>query len=208
MTAEEKRAYFREYRKARYEDAKKAYAAMMVFYPLTLEDLDGEEWRWIRGYEGDYQESTFGRTKSFKFHEPRIIVPALHPKGYLRVGLYKDGKGKNFYVQRLVAETFIPNPEGKPEVDHVDACTMNNFVGNLRWATGSENISYAVELGLIKSGEDNYHATFSAEQILEIRHTCIKGDPAFGLTALAKKFDVGVATIQRIVNGERYKNVD
>ena len=212
MTDEEKKAYFKAYHKAyqkiRYEEAKKAYAALMMFYPLTLDDLKGEEWRDIAGYDGDYQESNYGRTKSFKFHEPRIVVPLLHTKGYLRVGLLKGGKQKNFYIHRLVAEIFIPNPDGKPEVDHRDGCTMNNFVGNLRWATGGENLQYAVELGLIKSGEDNYQAAFISEQIREIRRTCIKGDHKHGITALAEKFGVGVATIQRIINGKRYKNVD
>lgn len=207
MTDEEKRVYHKLYQQMCYAEAKKAYAALMKFYPLTLDDLDGEEWRWIRGYEDCYQISNFGRTKSFMLAMPRILVPSFHQKGYLLISLNKGGKRKNFCVHRLVAETFIPNPDGKPEIDHRDGCKLNNFVENLRWTTRGENLRYAVEMGLIKSGEDNYLAAFTAEQIREIRRIFIKGDHEYGMNALARKFGVGVATIQRIVNGERYKNV-
>ena len=196
------------YQKALYEDAKKAYAALMMFYPLTLEDFPGEIWEWIRGYEGDYQESTFGRTKSFKRNTPRILVPTLHSSGYLHIGLNKNGKGKNFYAHRLVAETFIPNPENKPEINHEDGCKLNNFVGNLTWVTDKENNLHAQKMGLIKSGEDNYQAAFIAEQIREIRRIYIKGDREFGQAALARKFGVSRTAIQHIVNGKRYKNIE
>lgn len=59
--------------------------------------------------------------------------------GYLIVNLHKNAKGKNFYIHRLVAIHYIPNPENKPQVDHIDGNKTNNCVENLRWVTGSEN---------------------------------------------------------------------
>ena len=58
--------------------------------------------------------------------------------GYLKVGLYKNGKRKTFGIHRIIAEIFVENPENKPEVDHIDRDTSNNRPDNLRWATARE----------------------------------------------------------------------
>ena len=60
-------------------------------------------------------------------------------RGYLRIGLTKDGKQNHFTVHRLIAIHFIPNPENKPCVDHKDGITTNNKISNLRWVTHREN---------------------------------------------------------------------
>jgi len=90
----------------------------------------------IEGYS-DYLIHDDGRVWSKKgkgrFLEPRKI------KGYHQVCLYRDGKRKSVYASRLVALNFIPNPENKPEVDHIDRNPSNNHVSNLRWATRQEN---------------------------------------------------------------------
>ena len=69
--------------------------------------------------------------------EGNIRIPKSHPKGYLQVSL----NGKNYLVHRLVAEAFIPNPENKPQVDHIDGDKTNNKAENLRWTTPHENNS-------------------------------------------------------------------
>lgn len=68
----------------------------------------------------------------------RIVKPSKTKKGYLSLNLYRDGKSSSKLVHRLVAETFIPNPENKPTVDHLDRDKENNCVDNLRWATHYE----------------------------------------------------------------------
>ncbi len=122
--------------RVRYEDAKRTYAAFMEFYPLTLDDLDGEIWRDIRGYVRSYQISNFGRTKSFFRGKAKILKPFVDKDGYLQVTL---GRGNNNKVHRLVALAFIPNPDDKPQVNHRDGNKMNNYVGNLEWNTPTEN---------------------------------------------------------------------
>lgn len=68
--------------------------------------------------------------------------------GYLKVNLYDAfGHCKKKYVHRLVAEAFLPNPENKPNVNHIDCDVKNNSVENLEWCTQSENIRHAVKLG-------------------------------------------------------------
>ncbi len=65
--------------------------------------------------------------------------------GYARVLLCKDGKAKDFYIHRLVAETFIPNPNNKPTVNHKDGNKLNNTLSNLEWNTHSENALHSYE---------------------------------------------------------------
>ena len=79
-----------------YEKAKPAYEALMKFYPLTVENLDGEIWRPIEGYK-NYQISNFGRVKRLWKSKAKILKPLLK-RGYLQICLYKDGKKK--YVMR------------------------------------------------------------------------------------------------------------
>lgn len=93
-------------------EARKAYEALMKWYPFGLEDLPGEEWLPVPEWQ-DYQVLTFGRVKSFHKDEPRIIRPTLSTKGYLQLELRKAGAERTFKVHRLVGTTFIPNPESQ-----------------------------------------------------------------------------------------------
>lgn len=197
-----------KYEKLYYEEAKKAYAALMLCYPFGLEDLDGEIWADIAGYDGDYQESNYGRTKSFKGNSPKILAPMITSKGYLGVQLFKNAKGKKIYVHQLVASIFVPNPENKTEINHLDGFKLNNHVDNLEWVCSTDNKLHAVKIGLMKSGSEHVLAKLTAEQVRYIRQVYIKGDSEFGGQALAKKFCVSRSTIQSVVNYECYKNIE
>lgn len=65
------------------------------------------------------------------------------------IKLCKNNKTKHFSVHRLIAQTFIPNPENKPQVNHKDGNKLNNCVENLEWVTGKENIKHAIQNSLI-----------------------------------------------------------
>lgn len=119
-----------------------------------------EIWKNIEGYEGFYQVSNTGNVRSLDriINAPTIFGEETHilKKGkilkgryskikrkkyvnYQTVALLKDGKRKQFYIHRLVASSFIPNPENKPQIDHIDGNPHNNCVENLRWCTQKEN---------------------------------------------------------------------
>lgn len=100
-------------------------------------------WKDIKNYEGYYQVSNDGRVKSLKYaksNNKRELVQSLR-NGYKCVTLAKNGKKENINVHRLIAETFIPNQDNKPEVDHINTIKTDNRVENLRWVdrTGNNN---------------------------------------------------------------------
>lgn len=118
-------------------------------------NLNIEIWKDIEGYEGLYQISTLGRVKSlerlilrnngrFQKIKERILKPSLDRKGYYFVVLKKDCKSLNHRIHRLIAQAFIPNPENKPCVDHIDTNTKNNNINNLRWCTHKENMNNTI----------------------------------------------------------------
>lgn len=105
-------------------------------------------------YEGLYKVSNLGRILSLNYRntgKPKLMTPVKRKDGYFQVGLSKNGEYKMCYVHRLVAETFLPNPENKPEVNHIDEDKTNNFVGtpendykdgNLEWKSHRDNLNH------------------------------------------------------------------
>jgi hypothetical protein len=114
----------------------------------------------VKGFEGIYSVSDSGDVYSLSRKvvdkngrvtqlQERKISPILKD-GYLRVVLYKNGKSINRYLHVLVAEHFIPNPDNKPEVNHIDGNKLNCAKSNLEWNTRSENIRHMWKTGLRK----------------------------------------------------------
>ena len=105
-----------------------------------------EIWKDVVGYEGLYQVSNLGRVKSFKYLKEKILKPSHKDNGYLFITLCKNGVMKRYYIHRLVASAFIPNPQNKPTVNHIDCDRTNNCVENLEWNTYAENNDYALKM--------------------------------------------------------------
>lgn len=119
-----------------------------------------EKWVAIKGLEGMYEVSDFGRLRSIDryvksknanvFQKGKILVPQVDNKGYLRFSLSKDNKRIRFKAHRLVASHFIDNSENKAQVNHKDGNKKNNSVSNLEWVTNRENQLHSFrELGRV-----------------------------------------------------------
>ena len=129
---------------------------------------DKEIWKDIKNYEGYYQVSNLGRIKRVErkvkiknrnreyelLLKENILQCFYCPKGYIRVLLTKDTKPKTYMIHRLVAETFIPNPDNLPQVNHIDGVKNHNNVENLEWCTQSYNIKHSYEIGLRKTMDE------------------------------------------------------
>ena len=101
-----------------------------------------EIWKDIEGYEGLYKISNLGRVKSLNYNntgKERILKLGGNRGNYPQVELGKNGERRTCLVHRLVAEAFIPNPDNKPCVDHINTIKTDNRVENLRWVTRKEN---------------------------------------------------------------------
>lgn len=112
-----------------------------------------EEWKDIQGYEGLYQVSNQGRVRSLdrkmkcsdstRFYKGKILKPSLNAQGYLFIYLSNKGITKEYRINRLVAEAFLPNPNNYPVVNHIDKNRTNNKVDNLEWCTIEYNNRYS-----------------------------------------------------------------
>ena len=109
---------------------------------------EGEIWKDVKGFEGYYKVSNKGNVYSVeRMVRGRkcggiMLKPRYDKDGYLLVGLCKNGKLKTKKIHRLVAETFIPNPNGFPEVNHKDEIKTNNELSNLEWCDSRYNSNY------------------------------------------------------------------
>jgi hypothetical protein len=121
-----------------------------------------EIWKDVIGYEGNYAVSNLGNIKSPKkiVRHPKggdktlsekNIKPRPNKHGYYSINMCLNGKVKNTLLHRLIAITFIPNPDNKPQVNHKDGNKLNNSVGNLEWCTRVENSRHAWDNGLNES---------------------------------------------------------
>lgn len=131
-----------------------AYVSYDDLLNMTLEEIfalyekfiegDKTMMKDIKGYEGLYAVTQEGQVWSYQ--AKKFLSPCDNGQGYMMLTLFdKSGKKKHWRVHRLVAMTFLPNPEGKPIVNHKDENKANNNVNNLEWATHAENIRYSAK---------------------------------------------------------------
>ena len=163
-----------------------------------------EVWRDVVGYEDYFLVSNLGNVYSKR--SGKLSKQFRRKNGYMTVANKIGGRcGKNvcFKVHRLVAEAFIPNPENKPFVNHLDSVRSNNTVENLEWVTPKENSEHAVKNGSYYSEScmNKYlnMMVLTAEDILYIKEVFIKRHRLFGARALARKFGVHHSTILNYV---------
>lgn len=157
----------------------------------------------IQGYEGLYAADKYGHIYSLindKGRRKGMLIP-YEKNGYLAVNLYKDGKCKHHYIHRLVAQTFIDNPDNLREVNHKDCNKHNNNVSNLEWCSRRENLQHSYDHGLKRAGEKHGCHKLTEKQVREIR--CSK----LSQRELALKYGVSSSNINAIIAHRIWKEV-
>lgn len=172
-----------------------------------------EEWRYIEGTNNLYQVSNCGRIRSFNLQgggsraEPYYLATTITPKGYCTSQGQINCNKIEFKHHREVAKAFIPNPENKPEVNHIDCDKTNNHVSNLEWCTHQENMNHAYENNLIpvlrgsKIGMSKLHEN----DVLQIRS--IYEQKFATQVQIAKAYNVSQRTISLIVRNETWTHI-
>lgn len=134
-----------------------------------------EEWKDIEGYEGLYQVSNFGRVRSLdrvikckdgrsKKYRGLVLKPSTDKNGYLQLLLHCRGC-KRFYVHRLVADAFLPNPNNLPIINHKDCNPSNNCVNNIEWCDYKYNNNYYDRN--IKLSNTKRNNTYNTKKVLQ-----------------------------------------
>lgn len=165
-----------------------------------------EIWKPVVGWEGVYEVSNLGNVK--RIMNGFVLKPSVqtahackNPYKRLRVGLWKNNKGKQYKIHRLVAEAFIPNPENKPQVNHKDNNPLNNNINNLEWVTGKENIHYAMNQGRMNRGSNNGMSKLQKEDILSIRKSNETKKEIMNRHSISKSY------LNQLLRGERWSHV-
>jgi len=169
-----------------------------------------EIWREIIGYEGLYAVSSSGSIKSLermvnyriagtkRIVRERIRKPFLYKNGYYMITLWRGNVGKTETLHRIIASAFIPNPENKETVNHINGIKTDNSIDNLEWASYSENAKHAVVTGLnpTRSGEQLIHSKLNDIYVSEIRQMYKSG---ISIKEIHKSFNfVSITSIHNV----------
>lgn len=185
------------------------------------------EWRPVVGFEESHEVSDTGLVRSIgrwiryrggddRWREGRLSITAPNEAGRRPVFISHNGRGRRTYVYRLVAEAFIPNPEGKREVNHLDGNPSNDHVSNLEWSTRLENLAHAHRLGLcggarngfanVRRGERHYLAKLRDRDVREMRHLWPTDRPA--AYRIAARRGVSEASAWAAATGRTWRHID
>jgi len=166
---------------------------------LGFNFMEQEIWKPINGFEGLYEISSYGNVR----RNGKILSPFKTKKGYLRVMLSNKSTKNKYFIHRLVAIAFIPNPNLLNTVNHINFVKSDNFYKNLEWMSVYDNAKDAWVKGKVpfQKGVDAYEATFTKDEVMDIYNsndTCVN---------IAKRYNRPYTTIYCIKSGKSYKDI-
>lgn len=166
--------------------------------------------QWIKGYEGRYKVDESGNV--FSVARGRNIKPTSDRYGYKYVVLSVCGRRKTMKVHRLVAEAYIPNPDGKQTVDHINNIKDDNRVENLRWATASEQkFNEITHKKIVERYNRDYMRTMAQKRNFGRRKTIVEKDGNVvgeyeSLMTAAESVGANYTKASEVANGKRKKS--
>jgi len=176
--------------------------ALLIFFMSII-------WLPVKGYENRYKISNTGiiiRIVGRMCKKDRELTPYLNDNGYYMIQLHDGVAGKKTRLHRLIAEHFIPNPDNKPYINHINGNKSDNAIPNLEWCTKKENADHATETGLHDiRGSKHFAAKFTEQEIIEIRkeYSLKNIRPVDAL----KKYSISKGTYFDIVKRRRWKHI-
>lgn len=172
-----------------------------VVYICSMEEI----WMPVVGYEDIYIVSSLGAVKRIKTQTNNqygagFVLKNNMNRGYCSVQLHNGKSAKSMRVHRLVASAFIPNPENKPHINHINGIKHDNRIENLEWCTPSENEKHSYDvLGKISS-----KCVLSSADVVSISNRYSNGEK---MPVIAKDYGVTVTAIHMAVTGKSHKKV-
>ncbi len=187
-------------------------------------DIKNEIWKPIPNFEGYYEASNMGRIKSldrtiekpdkktgkinYMTRRGKIFkIRFKHNRRYMTIRLSKNRHVLSTPVHRIIAMTFIPNPNNKPQVNHINGIKTDNRVENLSWVNNSENVLHAIDSGLMKYavGESHGSAVFTESDVLKIRE--LHASKKYNMVEIGRMFNTNNSRICEIVSRKTWKHI-
>lgn len=177
-----------------------------------IENLPGEEWRDIAGFEGKYRVSNRGRVLSLVRKQPAILAGNPNSMGYPQVDLRSGGPRKPFLVHRLVLMAFAPVEDSSDlQANHIDFDPMNSSLENLEWTTPLQNMRHFFSSERTRDmsknvGSRHHLSNLKDADVLEIRRLCVSRVRGNRL-AVARQFGIHKATVDQIVSWKTWRHL-
>ena len=188
---------------------------------IIIDDLAGEYWNDVVGYEGIYKVSNLSRLKTVSREKKvlrngkyvniqvveKLLTGKINSYGYKVFGLTKNNKYKVNSLHRIVALAFIPHPNNYDTVNHKDGNKLNNCMLNLEWCDNDYNIKHAIALSLKKNhvkGCDVYNAKLSNEEVKYIKRMWAL---RLSQSSIGEILGYSHKLIHKVVNNKSYKDV-
>lgn len=194
-----------------------AFCTLVLLNNQSMETNVVEIWKDIPGFEEYYEASYSGQIRSkprlsyngrtFGQRVERIKKWNKVKGGYYQTPLCTPDVKKPFYVHRLVASAWIPNPDNKPFINHKDGDKGNNSVPNLEWCTRSENVLHAYRTGLMSNqGIKHPQAKLTEQDVLNIRERYAKGESSYKIFN-SGDYDMSYTNIKDIIAKRTWSHI-